>query len=204
MTAALRRKVQKPVYTIISEVLWKDSSDDVCLKLHFRRYRRLPVCIVTASSSLVCASLSSICLIRIPLFKRTVSKAELGHQYDAIDKNCNLAHRVPCQGPWSLRIWPLALQNGVTVTLRALWLIARIYSHRLRATRSLAVMSCYSMVCEMSDVKEVKRWKALTSGQANDAQETGVSPRNLAVRSSLLWACFLLSCLVALFFAGFP
>lgn len=101
-------------------------------------------------------------------------------------------------------MWPLALPNGVTVTAGSKLSQSSEVHARFRATRSLAAMPCYSMGCELLEVKEVKSWKALTSAQANGARKTGVTPKNPAVRSSLLWARFLLSCPVALFFAGFP
>lgn len=89
------------------------------------------------------------------------------------------------------------------MTSRALRYMARVYYRRLRTACSLVDVPYYFMVCELLDAKEVKRAKTLTSGRANGARETGVTPENPAVRSSLLGRFpFVLPC--GTVFAGLP
>ena len=81
------------------------------------------VCIMTALSSPICTFFFSY-LLKMHFTQRIVSKTELGHQYDVIDKSVTL-HTVPAIATLPrlscVRIWPISLRNGVTVTSNTLW-----------------------------------------------------------------------------------
>jgi hypothetical protein len=206
VSAELQRKVQKPVHTAISRVLWHDAVDDDGSRVLELQHRRLPVCPVAASSRPRQVSLFSICSVCIPLISAAFQKPSLDTSTMRSTRSVTLHFALAIGTLPRLVVAPyLAFSLAQRRHWRSPW--PRVHFGRLRdfltsvaCSAFIGLIAVLSHVCELLEVKEGKRAKALTSGQAG----AGASPKNPAVRSSLLRARLLLCRLVALFFRGFP